>query len=120
MCTIAGVLLAQMGVKTVVLDAAAGPTAHPRAHYINNRTMEIFRTLPAGDSRSASVEARVQRRVPPLAEWRAFRYVDKLMGGEEYGEVDHFPGEAPMHHAAAMPAPRPSALVTDAARARPG
>ena len=92
----AGILLAQMGVKTVVLDAAAGPTAHPRAHYINNRTMEVFRTLPCGTTaqgaHGGSVEARVQRHVPPLAEWRAFRYVDRLVGGEEYGVVDHFPG----------------------------
>jgi len=53
-----------------------------QAHFINNRSMEIFRSL---DGLAAEVAAHS----PPLAEWRKFVYCESLTG-RVFGEVDHF------------------------------
>ncbi len=53
-----------------------------QAHFINNRSMEIFRPL---DGLAAEVAAHS----PPLAEWRKFVYCESLTG-RIFGEVDHF------------------------------
>lgn len=53
-----------------------------QAHYINNRTMEVFRGI---DGLAAAVKARS----PPLALWRKFVYCDSLTG-PLLGSVDHF------------------------------
>jgi 2-polyprenyl-6-methoxyphenol hydroxylase-like FAD-dependent oxidoreductase len=110
---LAGILLSQFGIQNVVLEEAAGPSSHPKAHSISNRTMEIFRTLflprlPTKPSLSQSsntcsrplrtVEQAVQESVPPMREWRAFRYVDQLVNGQLYGMVDHFPGALRFQH----------------------
>ena len=51
---IAGTLLAQMGVRSTVLDKARGPPTHPAAHLINNRTMELFRSIWLPNKRSGT------------------------------------------------------------------
>lgn len=53
-----------------------------QAHFINNRTMEVFRPLDglAEEIRSMS---------PPLDQWRKFIYCERVTG-HVYGEVDHF------------------------------
>ena len=59
-----------------------------QAHFINNRTMEIFRHIqgmPDGRSLAASVAASS----PPLKEWRKFIYCESATGSI-LGEVDHF------------------------------
>jgi hypothetical protein len=100
----AGCFLAQHGVSTIVLDKAPGPARHPQAHYINNRTMELFRLMkmPRKGSTTAlglhghrdwSLAADVTSLSPPLREWRSFKYVDKLISGQLFGEKDHFPGQ---------------------------
>jgi hypothetical protein len=53
-----------------------------QAHFINNRSMEIFRPL---DDLAAEVAAHS----PPLAEWRKFVYCESLTG-RVFFEVDHF------------------------------
>ena len=53
-----------------------------QAHFINNRSMEVFRPL---DGLAAEVAAQS----PPLAEWRKFVYCESLTG-RIFGEVDHF------------------------------
>ena len=69
---------------------------HPQAHYINNRTMEVFRGMPApaeySDTCDESLSAAVQTLSPSLSEWRRFKYVDALIGGQVFGDVDHFKG----------------------------
>ncbi|MEW5298358.1 MAG: hypothetical protein WDW36_001490 [Sanguina aurantia] len=76
--------LSRFGIPHVVLDQADGPTQHPQAHFINNRTMEVFQPL-------SGLADEVLRRSPPLAEWRKFVYCDSLAADAEvYGEVDHF------------------------------
>ena len=58
-----------------------------QAHYINNRTMEIFRSMAAPDQ--ASVARQVAAKAPPLDLWRKFLYCESITG-PIYGEVDHF------------------------------
>ena len=61
---------------------------YTQAHFINNRTMEIFRHIqgmPDGRSLAASVAASS----PPLKEWRKFIYCESATGSI-LGEVDHF------------------------------
>eukprot|EP00775_Hariotina_reticulata_P010552 gene10552-10712_t len=84
-------LLSQYGIKHVVLEKAHQLTQHPQAHFINNRTMEVFRGLPG-------LSSAVQALSPPLAQWRRFVYCQSLMAGQLLGTVDHFPGQsAPLH-----------------------
>ncbi|GLC41790.1 hypothetical protein PLESTB_001702100 [Pleodorina starrii] len=78
-------LLAKCGVRHVVLERASGPTQHPQAHFINNRTMEIFRSL--------GLAAPVRQLMPPLEQWRRFVYCESV-AGRLYGEVDHFQGQS--------------------------
>ena len=63
---------------------------HPlplQAHFINNRTMEVFRQMRVRGS--DTLAARVASASPPLAEWRNFLYCESLTGAI-FGEVDHF------------------------------
>lgn len=53
-----------------------------QAHFINNRSMEVFRPL---DGLADDIAARS----PPLAEWRKFIYCESLTG-RVFGQVDHF------------------------------
>jgi 2-polyprenyl-6-methoxyphenol hydroxylase-like FAD-dependent oxidoreductase len=78
-------LLQKYGVPTVVLEQNSQLTNHPQAHYINHRTMEIFRGL---DGLAEEVEAMM----PPLSQWRQFIYCTYLLG-DVLGSVDHFKGQ---------------------------
>jgi hypothetical protein len=40
----------------------------------------------------ASLADLVEALAPPLDQWKRFLYVDRLVGGETFGLVDHFPG----------------------------
>lgn len=53
-----------------------------QAHFINNRSMEIFRPLEGLANEIAAYS-------PPLAEWRKFVYCESLTG-RVFGQVDHF------------------------------
>jgi hypothetical protein len=65
--------------------------------------MELFRSIRAPQAvlaeakglstkQDVSLAAAVSRLSPPLSEWRSFKYVDALVDGELFGEVDHFKG----------------------------
>ncbi|WIA08637.1 hypothetical protein OEZ85_008065 [Tetradesmus obliquus] len=79
-------LLSQYGIRHMVLERSQQLTQHPQAHYINNRTMEVFRGLPG-------LAAKVKARSPPLQQWRSFVYCEAMAAGQLLGEVDHFPGQ---------------------------
>lgn len=49
----AALLLSRYGVPCLLLERDAELTDHPRAHFINHRTMEIFRGLD-GEAASRS------------------------------------------------------------------
>jgi hypothetical protein len=42
------ILLSRLGVDSLLVERHASPTTHPQAHFINNRTMEVFRPLAVG------------------------------------------------------------------------
>lgn len=75
-------LLSSFGVDNIVIEKRSGVSEHPQAHFINMRTMEIFRQL-------GRVEERVLEQSPPLQEWRHFRYCESVLG-LAFGKIDHF------------------------------
>ncbi|CAL4946099.1 unnamed protein product [Urochloa decumbens] len=78
-------LLTKFGIKCAVIEKNVEFTRHPRAHFINNRTMEIFRKVDglAGD---------IERSQPPVDLWRKFVYCTSL-SGSVLGSVDHMKQE---------------------------
>lgn len=87
-------LLAEYGVRSVVLERQKELPQHPKAHCINHRTMEIFRGM-------SGMAEEVCHAMPPMDQWRSFVYCTSLLGGARsslLGVVDHFkdqcaPGE---------------------------
>ena len=108
-------LLSQLGINNLLLESAPALTKHPQvsndpiasnlsstvymyksmscmvlpalqAHFINNRTMEIFRQMRGT---GGNIAAEVVKLSPPLREWRKFIYCES-MTGNILGEVDHF------------------------------
>jgi 2-polyprenyl-6-methoxyphenol hydroxylase-like FAD-dependent oxidoreductase len=82
------ILLARLGVSSVVIEqtdtgsAAGGDArrAHPRAHVLHTRSMELMREIGLADA--------IQQEMPPLQQWRHFRYCTALVG-TELAAVDH-------------------------------
>ncbi|KAF6144059.1 hypothetical protein GIB67_037471 [Kingdonia uniflora] len=75
------ILLTKLGVKCAVMEKSKTFSQHPQAHFINNRSMEIFRKL-------GSVANEIQRLQPPVDLWRKFIYCTSL-SGSILGSVDH-------------------------------
>ena len=76
-------LLSRFGVDHLVCERRARPSTHPQAHFVNNRTMEIFRPV-------LGLGASIARSQPPLEHWRRFVYCTGMARGVELGRVDHF------------------------------
>ena len=82
------ILLARLGVSSVVIEhtdtgsAAGGDArrAHPRAHVLHTRSMELMREIGLAEA--------IQQEMPPLQQWRHFRYCTALVG-TELAAVDH-------------------------------
>ncbi|KAJ3678152.1 hypothetical protein LUZ60_001955 [Juncus effusus] len=74
-------LLTKFGVKCAVLEKSLSFSRHPQAHFINNRTMEIFRKL---DGLAEDIE----KLQPPVDLWRKFIYCTSL-SGPILGSIDH-------------------------------
>lgn len=74
-------LLTKLEVKCAVIEKNTAFSRHPQAHFVNNRSMEIFRKLDglAGD---------IQKLQPSLDLWRKFIYCTSL-SGSVLGSVDH-------------------------------
>lgn len=75
------VLLTKLGVKCAVLEKSLSFSRHPQAHFINNRSMEVFRKLD-------DLADQIQRSQPPVEFWRKFIYCTSLTGSI-IGSVDH-------------------------------
>jgi len=90
------VMLARFGVDSIVIEQNSRKsqkgqpgdpnpvTAHPRAHVLHTRSMEIMREL--------GLDERIHRMAPPLSQWRHFRYLETMLG-TELGSVDFFKGQ---------------------------
>lgn len=91
-----------------VADPARATTGgHPlllQAHFINNRTMEVFRQMRAGEGAGATLASRVAEASPPLSEWRKFVYCETVTG-RVFGEVDHFKAGPPCEQLSWPPCP---------------
>ncbi|KAG6764653.1 hypothetical protein POTOM_032133 [Populus tomentosa] len=68
-------------VKCSVLEKSKSFSHHPQAHFINNRSMEVFRKLDG-------LAEEIQRSQPPVDLWRKFVYCTSLTG-PVLGSVDH-------------------------------
>uniref|UniRef100_A0A453G429 FAD-binding domain-containing protein n=1 Tax=Aegilops tauschii subsp. strangulata TaxID=200361 RepID=A0A453G429_AEGTS len=71
-------LLAKFGIKCTVLERSMEFTRHPRAHFINNRTMEIFRKF---DGLAGDIERDFDKVVSPIsvAHFSQYKLVDLLL-----------------------------------------
>ncbi|GLT86616.1 hypothetical protein SLE2022_047460 [Rubroshorea leprosula] len=75
------ILLTKLGVKCAVLEKNKAFSRHPQAHFINNRSMEVFRKL-------GGLAEEIQRSQPSVDLWRKFIYCTSLTG-PILGSVDH-------------------------------
>ncbi|KAL3649866.1 hypothetical protein CASFOL_006269 [Castilleja foliolosa] len=75
------ILLTKLGVKCTVLEKSGAFSRHPQAHFINNRSMEIFLKLNG-------LADEILRYQPPVDLWRKFIYCTSLTGSV-LGSVDH-------------------------------
>ncbi|KAM0987675.1 hypothetical protein ACFX2I_011699 [Malus domestica] len=75
------ILLTKLGVKCSVVEKSKTFSNHPQAHFINNRSMEVFRKLDG-------LAEEIQRSQPPVDLWRKFIYCTSLYGSI-LGSVDH-------------------------------
>ncbi|PNX79317.1 polyketide hydroxylase-like protein, partial [Trifolium pratense] len=69
------------GINCTVLERNKAFSKHPQAHFINNRSMEIFRKIDG-------LVEEIQRSQPPVDLWRKFVYCTSL-SGSILGSVDH-------------------------------
>ncbi|XP_010248895.1 PREDICTED: uncharacterized protein LOC104591655 isoform X2 [Nelumbo nucifera] len=79
------ILLTKLGVKCAILEKNRTFSQHPQAHFINNRSMEVFRKLDG-------LAEEIQRLQPPVDLWRKFIYCTSL-SGSVLGSVDHMQPE---------------------------
>ncbi|EKX73466.1 conserved hypothetical protein [Theileria equi strain WA] len=82
-------LLARMRIPCMLVEKNIAPRSHPRAHYLSNRSMEVWRQLGHLDKALECI-------VEPLEYWRYFKYCRHIIDPERnlYGVQDHFAG----HH----------------------
>jgi 2-polyprenyl-6-methoxyphenol hydroxylase-like FAD-dependent oxidoreductase len=85
-------LLHQRGIQPVVIDRLSGESDHPKAHFINMRTMEVLREINPG------LSAHVASLSPPQQQWRQFIYCSSMLG-PHIATFDHFAGHTPEHRA---------------------
>ena len=76
--------LGRAGTPCALVEPRTAPSAHPRAHVLTARTLEICEDLGLGDA--------LRQIAPPLERWRRFRYCDRV-DGADYAVADH--GAAP-------------------------
>ncbi|KAL9261234.1 putative polyketide hydroxylase [Drosera capensis] len=74
-------LLRKLGVRCVILEKSMSFSLHPQAHFINNRSMEVFHKLDG-------VAEEIQMSQPPVESWRKFVYCTSVTG-TILGSVDH-------------------------------
>jgi 2-polyprenyl-6-methoxyphenol hydroxylase-like FAD-dependent oxidoreductase len=92
------IYLSNYGIPSIVLERSSELTDHPRAHFINHRTMEVFRGM-------SQLSSQVERTMPSLDQWRNFIYCTELIGGSVLGVVDHFKGQDTPHIPVYSPEP---------------
>jgi len=81
------ILLSRFGLPCVVVDKGDGVydleksmEMHPRAHVLNVRSMELLDEVGLYEP--------LEKEMPPLDQWKYFRYTTSLIG-TEFGVIDH-------------------------------
>ena len=89
-------LLSAYGMPSLLAERSSHGAAHPRAHLINTRSMELLREL--------GIERAIREQTPPLDEWRHFRYCTSVLGSQIAAQ-DHMGGRewAALSEASASP-----------------
>ncbi|CEL99696.1 unnamed protein product [Vitrella brassicaformis CCMP3155] len=64
-------LLSKYGVKTLLMDKKTQMRQHPQAHYLSQRTMEVWRSL-------GHLDFAIEQHMPPMKHWRSFVYGTSL------------------------------------------
>lgn len=81
------ILLARMGVTSVVIEKTGTSLGtsdderrtHPRAHVLHTRSMELLSEIGLFDE--------IQREMPPLEQWKYFRYCASLVSAARRVEI---------------------------------
>ncbi|CAM6105238.1 unnamed protein product [Calypogeia fissa] len=76
------ILLSKYGIRSMLVERRSELSQHPQSHFVNNRTMEIFRKMEG-------LESEIKHWQPPLDQWRMFVYSTTL-SGPLLGTVDHY------------------------------
>ncbi|GFE52671.1 phenol 2-monooxygenase-like protein isoform X1 [Babesia ovis] len=78
-------LLSRIGVPCLLAERNTLPRSHPRAHYVSNRSMEVWRQL-------GHIDKAIECITEPLEYWRYFKYCRHITDPNVhlYGTVDHF------------------------------
>eukprot|EP00916_Digyalum_oweni_P024354 GHVL01040258.1.p1 GENE.GHVL01040258.1~~GHVL01040258.1.p1 ORF type:complete len:554 (+),score=97.21 GHVL01040258.1:85-1746(+) len=76
------ILLEKMKIPSLVIERNDMDQIHPQAHYISNRTMEIFRQC-------SNLDKKILKKTAPIKNWRKFIYCTSL-SEEPIGVRDHF------------------------------
>lgn len=74
-------LLGALKIPCTILERQSKLTAHPSAHFLHSRSMEIYDSLGIAD--------KIYSQVPPLNHWRRFIYASSILG-KSYRVHDHF------------------------------
>eukprot|EP00516_Mucochytrium_quahogii_P013807 CAMPEP_0203805594 /NCGR_PEP_ID=MMETSP0100_2-20121128/14329_1 /ASSEMBLY_ACC=CAM_ASM_000210 /TAXON_ID=96639 /ORGANISM=" , Strain NY0313808BC1" /LENGTH=930 /DNA_ID=CAMNT_0050714145 /DNA_START=116 /DNA_END=2910 /DNA_ORIENTATION=+ len=87
------ILLSKFGIQSVIVEASSAGGdmgtsqsgsivhAHPRAHVLHTRSMELLRDV--------GLEEKIWAQVPPSEDWRKFRYCPSLLE-DDLATMDHF------------------------------
>ncbi|KAM7269730.1 hypothetical protein ACFE04_025227 [Oxalis oulophora] len=78
---ILAILLNKQGIKCSILEKNRSISRHPQAHFINYRSMEIFRKIEG-------LAEEIERVQPPIDSWRRYTYCTSL-SGTILAAVDH-------------------------------
>ncbi|KAK1444179.1 TRK system potassium uptake protein [Babesia gibsoni] len=78
-------LLGRLGIPSLLAERNTMPRSHPRAHYISNRSMEVWRQV-------GHLDMGIDCITEPLDFWRFFKYCRHITDPHinTYGVVDHF------------------------------
>ena len=83
-------LLSKFGVRSTVVERLPAPSVHPQAHFINVRSMEVFRSIT--NHKGRSVADAITSLARPRGEWSRFLYsAGPLLNGTCLGSTQHFP-----------------------------
>ena len=87
------ILLSDYNVPHILLErqSVASRFRHPQAHFINTRSMELFRTVVPDTTNTppSSLLERIQSAMSPVRHWQSFRYGTAIHDHDPLAEIIH-------------------------------